>query len=82
MAYKGSCQFLKAAGGTVGFGHEFQHLLLLCAPVLLRWELTSSSPALQIDVQQVCTEVGFQATGEEESQPSSQLLVWQVETAR
>lgn len=64
----------------MGFGH--QHLLLLCAPVLLRWELTSSSLVLRVDVQQVCTEVGFQATGDQESQPSSQLLVWQVETAR
>lgn len=66
----------------MGFGQELQHLLLLCAPVLLSWELTSSSLALQIDVQQICAEVDFQGTGEEESQPSSQLLVWQVETAR
>lgn len=66
----------------MGFGQELQHLLLLCAPVLLSWELTSSSLALQIDVQQISAEVGFQGTGEKESQPSSQLLVWQVETAR
>lgn len=82
MPYNYSCQSQKTAGGAVGFGQELQHLLLLCAPVLLSWELTSSSLALQIDVQQISAEVGFQGTGEKESQPSSQLLVWQVETAR
>ena len=66
----------------MGFGHELQHLLLLRAPVLLRWEQTSSSLVLRGDVQQICVEVGSQVTGEEESRPSPLLLVWRVETAR
>lgn len=61
----------------MGFGHELQHLLFLCAPVLLSWEQTSSSLVLQGDVQQICTEVGSQATGEEEGGPGPLLLVCQ-----
>lgn len=66
----------------MGFGQELQHLLLLRAPVVLSCGQTSSSLVLQGDVQQICTEVGSQGTGEEESRPSPLLLVWQVETAR